>query len=290
MCSLVLFHSEWVSSVYPSFLLISSYCPFFIIIGRSFSYNLFTHCMLQVFFPLWNVPFHCVIFWHAEVCLHMIRCVPVFIFLWSFSIALYKLLLSFHESCFPLQNFNRSSVWWSVTLWLRFSTSLLLESVTSGDPPCQILDSYVSCAVHLGYLILCQGFFGCTHFNKSMGEVAPIQKGEDLDGAMWFADKGPRRAVSLERPILWFQRPGLSHSLWIANRQSLGSAVEQFHGQLGKLSPKRSLPVWNAAQFTEQLTRCRHWSKALEIQHCVKRFLPTWCFCSRKKTANSERN
>lgn len=75
-----------------------------------------------------------------------------------------------------------------------------------------------------------------------MGKVAPLQ-GRDLGGAVLFADEGPRDAVGLGRMILWFQRPRLSHSLGITKMQSLGSAVDQCHGQLGKQSdmfqPKR---------------------------------------------------
>lgn len=148
-----------------------------------------------------------------------------------------SLFPSFPESYFPLQNPDRSSV-----VLLRFSTSILLESVIPGDPLCQLLNSYLSYAVYLGYLVLCRWCFWWVSFNKIMGKVAPLQ-GRDLDGALLFADEGPRCAVGLGRMILWFQRPRLSHSLAIRKRQSLGPAVEQCHGQHGKLSdifqPKR---------------------------------------------------
>lgn len=41
---------------------------------------------------------------------------------------------------------------------------------------------------------------------------------------MLFADNGPRDAISLGRPILWFQKASLSHS--VGEKQGLGPAVE----------------------------------------------------------------
>lgn len=199
------FISFWMSFrfVCPPLLLRSSYCSFFFI-GMSFSYNLFTHCMVQVFFLLWNVPFHVIIFWHAKVCFHTMRCVPGFSFLWSFSIPLYSLFPSFLKSYFPLQNFNGSSVWCSVILLLRFSTSVLLESVISGDPLCQILNSYISyCVSGVSYSVRVI-FFRCIHFNKNTGKVVPIQKRERHRQSHVIRRWGTKGCCSLERPILWF--------------------------------------------------------------------------------------
>lgn len=79
LCSLVLLHSEWVSSLYPSFPL-TEILLLSIFIGMSSFYNSLTHYMLQVFFPLWNLPFYFIIFYPAKVHFHMIKCVPLFIF------------------------------------------------------------------------------------------------------------------------------------------------------------------------------------------------------------------
>lgn len=51
-----------------------------------------------------------------------------------------------------------------------------------------------------------------------------------------FTDHGPKDAIRLGRPTLWLQRPRLRHCVGVTERQGLGSAVEQFPGQLGKMS------------------------------------------------------
>lgn len=132
MCSLVLHHSEWVSPLYPSVLLRSSYCPFFYwyelllsLIDTSYAAGIFPimkSALLSCYFLSSKS-----LFSHDQVCSSF-----YLFFLRSFSLPLCKLFPSFPENCFPLQNFDRSSV----VLLLGFSTSVLLESAVLGDALC----------------------------------------------------------------------------------------------------------------------------------------------------------
>ena len=76
-------------------------------------------------------------------------------------------------------------------------------------------------------------FDGCT---KRKRKLTHTQERETWEETLLLAGNGPGDALSLGGPSLPLLRPRVRHSVGVTGRQRLGSALEHFHGQLGKVS------------------------------------------------------
>ena len=69
-----------------------------------------------------------------------------------------------------------------------------------------------------------------------MRKLTHMQERETWEETLLFTGNGPGDAISLGGPSLRLLRPWVHHSVGVTGRQHLGSALEHFHGQLGKVS------------------------------------------------------